>query len=116
MSSPGNVTILGFYLDENVDISVAIGLRKRGTDAFTTAEANLPGTTDEDQLAFVRSKRWLLVTHDRDFLRQAAAGIRHAGIAYCAPGRRSVGELVLKLLQIRRHESVELAEDRVFYL
>jgi hypothetical protein len=116
MSSPGNATILGFYLDENVDIAVAIGLRNRGANALTTADASLLGNSDEDQLSFARSQRYLLVTHDRDFLRRAAAGVRHAGIAYCAPGRRSVGEIVLRLLQLRRHETVESVEDRVFYL
>jgi hypothetical protein len=37
-----------FYLDEHIDSVIARGLRRRGIDVTTTADAGLQGTTDEE--------------------------------------------------------------------
>ena len=44
-----------FHLDENIDSDVALGLRIRGVDVSTTADANLFGARDEQQLEFARA-------------------------------------------------------------
>jgi hypothetical protein len=36
----------------------------------------------------------VVVTHDADFLALAASGLEHAGLTYCAPGSRSIGQIV----------------------
>jgi len=43
-----------FHLDENIPRSIAVGLRQRGIDVTTTADAKLIGASDEIQLEFAR--------------------------------------------------------------
>lgn len=83
-----------FHLDEHVDQAVARGLRSRGLDVTTTAEAGLLAADDEAHLEFARREARVVVTHDADFLRLSAAGENHDGIVYCPPNRRTVGEIV----------------------
>lgn len=45
-----------YLVDEHVAKAVATGLRKRGIDVITIAEASLLGAEDEDLLAFVKEK------------------------------------------------------------
>jgi hypothetical protein len=58
----------------------------------------------------------VLVTHDADFLRLAAAGSDHAGIAYCSRTERTVGEIIRSLLLIHEVLRPEEIERRVEYL
>jgi hypothetical protein len=58
----------------------------------------------------------VLVTHDADFLRLAAAGSDHAGIAFCPRTGRSVGEIIRSLLLIHEVLRPEEIEGRVEYL
>jgi hypothetical protein len=107
---------LAFHLDESVDHAVARGLALRGIDATTTTEARLIGVSDQEQFEHaVRSGR-VLVTHDRDFLRLAAAAKDHAGIAYCPPGHRSIGQIVLRLVHLWRTVRRDDMRGRVEYL
>ena len=39
------------YLDENVDVSVAAGLRRRGIDVVTALDRGKLGASDEEQVA-----------------------------------------------------------------
>lgn len=89
-------TPVRYFTDEHVAKAIASGLRKRGIDALTIAEAGLLGADDEDLLAFVREKKLVIVTQDRDFLRIAARERNHPGIVY-APQGRSIGEIVRML-------------------
>jgi hypothetical protein len=43
-----------FHLDEHVASAIAEGLRRRGIDVTTTADAGLLDAPDEDHLAFAR--------------------------------------------------------------
>lgn len=65
-------TPVRYFTDEHVAKAVASGLRRRGIDILTIAEADLLGAEDEDLLAFVRQEKRVIVTQDRDFLRIAA--------------------------------------------
>jgi predicted nuclease of predicted toxin-antitoxin system len=60
----------------------------------TAAEAGLLGAPDEAHRAYAWSQARVMVTHDADFLRLHAAGAEHAGIVYCLPQTRSLGELI----------------------
>lgn len=66
----------------------------------TTIEAGLRTASDPDQLAFVQHEGRVLVTHDADFLRLAAQGVDHPGIAYCHKSARSLGEIIRSLILI----------------
>ena len=54
-----------------------------GIDVTTTVDAGLIHATDEEQLAYSTSEGRVLFTQDADFLRLDAAGLIHAGIAFC---------------------------------
>jgi predicted nuclease of predicted toxin-antitoxin system len=92
--------VIRFHLDENVDRAIARGLQDRGYDVTMPVEVGLLEATDEQQLAFATSGGRVLVTHDSDFLRMHAAGNPHAGIVYCHPKSRTIGQIVRGLLLI----------------
>lgn len=108
--------VIRFHLDENIHSAIAHGLRQRGIDVTTTHEAHLIGASDSEQLAFARQSGRVLVTHDDDLLRLHHQGIPHAGIAYCHPRRRSIGQLVLGLTWLWRSRSAEDMQGRVQFL
>jgi hypothetical protein len=58
----------------------------------------------------------VILTHDADYLRAAAAGHPHAGILYCSTGARSVGELVRYLCLIHDCMTVEERQGRIEFI
>lgn len=105
-----------FHLDENVFSAIADGLRRRGIDVTTTAEAGLMAATDEEQLAYAHQSSRLLVTFDDDLLRLHAAHLPHAGIAYCKQGTRSLGQILRKLVVIHEAMTQQETMGQVLYL
>ncbi len=97
-----------FQLDEHLPTAWAEGLRRRGIDVRTAAEAGLLGAPDEDVLDRAHAAVCVIVTYDRDYLRLHRDGHAHSGIGYCAQGARTVGQLVASLALI--HELLEAAE------
>jgi predicted nuclease of predicted toxin-antitoxin system len=104
-----------YYLDEHVANAVARGLRARGTDVITVAEAGLRGRSDEEQLAWARGQGRVLFSQDVDFLRLHAQGRPHAGIVH-APPNATIGRIVRSLLLVRDALSAEEMENRVEFL
>jgi predicted nuclease of predicted toxin-antitoxin system len=98
---------ISLYADEQVARAVVRGLRLRGLDVLTTAEAGLLGAPDEVHLALAQSQGRVILTQDDDFLRLHAAGAAHAGIIYAAQGTR-VGDVIRGVMLI--HDTLE-AED-----
>ncbi len=105
-----------FHLDEHISTSIAAGLRRRGIDVTTTAEAGLMSADDATQLAFASSHGRVMVTQDADFLRLHAKGTIHAGIAYCLVGALTVGEILRGLVLIYDLLSVEEMKNRIEFL
>jgi predicted nuclease of predicted toxin-antitoxin system len=91
--------VIRFHLDQHVSNAVARGLRARGIDVTTTAEAGLQDAPDEQQLAYLQATRRVIFTHDDDFLRFHHTGDEHPGIVYCKHGTRTIGE-VIRFLQL----------------
>lgn len=89
--------MIRFHLDEHIDHEIAKALRRRGIDVTTTADAGLVGADDEQHIAFALSESRIIFTNDSDYVRLANSGIEHAGITYCAPNTRSIGEIVMLL-------------------
>lgn len=87
-----------FHLDEHVDPRIAEALRRHGVDVTTTVSVGLRTQSDSVQWEFAQRERRVLVTQDDDFLRMADQGMDHAGIAYCASGSRSIGDMVRSLI------------------
>jgi hypothetical protein len=89
-----------FHLDENVDPAIASGLRRRGVDATASNETGLCKASDDRQLAYSLEQGRVFVTHDEDFLILAKQKVEHAGIAYCHPESRSIGQIISGLILI----------------
>lgn len=86
--------MIRFHLDQNVDSAIARGLRLRGIDVTTTAEAGLQDYSDDEQLAYALASERVIFSHDRDMLRLHSAGTKHAGMVYSKQGSRSIGEII----------------------
>jgi predicted nuclease of predicted toxin-antitoxin system len=108
--------VIRFLLDEHVGHAVATGLRLRGIDVATAAEAGLLGEPDERYVSLALTEGRVIVTHDDDFLTLHAAGVEHAGIAYCRQGTRTVGEVVNALVLIDACLAPDETRNRVEFL
>jgi hypothetical protein len=108
--------MIRFHFDEHIATAVALGLRRRGVDVTTAADAELSGAEDEEHVAFAVSEGRVIVTHDDDFLVLHSRGVQHAGIAYCAQGSRSVGGLLRSLLLLHECLTPEEMRDRLEFL
>jgi len=84
------------YLDEQVDPDVAKGLQRHEIDVLTTQDAHMLGATDPEQLEYATRLGRTIFTQDKDFLRLAATGVSHAGIAYVHQGA-PIGDLIERL-------------------
>ena len=105
-----------FHLDENVDPAVADGLRRRGVDVTTTQQVGLLRASDDKQLEFALAEERILVTHDEDFLALAKEGVTHAGIVYCHPELRSIGQIIAALMLIRDCMTPDEMQNHVEFL
>jgi predicted nuclease of predicted toxin-antitoxin system len=105
-----------FHLDEHIHSGVARGLRLRGVDLTTTAEAGLLSAPDDEQLAYCLAENRVVVTNDLDYLQLHAAGTEHAGICYCHQDKYSIGQLIAILLLVRDCYSPDEMLRRVEFL
>ncbi|MCK6483435.1 MAG: DUF5615 family PIN-like protein [Phycisphaerae bacterium] len=109
-------TPIRYHLDENVDGAVADGLRRRGIDVTTAADARLPGAVDERHLHFAVHEGRVIFTHDADFLRLEAKGREHPGIVFCHIQSRSIGQMVRGLAGLWLRSNTEEMRNRIEYL
>jgi predicted nuclease of predicted toxin-antitoxin system len=86
-----------FHLDEHIPLAIAEGLRRRGVDVTTAADAQLLGAEDSKHIAYGLAENRVILTNDDDFLRHHQQGGAHAGIVYCQQQRRSIGEIIRAL-------------------
>ena len=70
-----------FYTDEHVPRALVRGVRQRGADVLTVAEADLLGASDEEHFERARIEGRVIFTQDDDFLRLHAAGVEKMGLA-----------------------------------
>jgi hypothetical protein len=88
------------YTDEDITDLLALLLRERGHGAESALGAGTTGLSDEEQLAFAASRRWTILTSNRDHFTELAhrwhsASREHAGIVITRQfSRREVGELL----------------------
>ncbi|HEY6320166.1 MAG TPA: DUF5615 family PIN-like protein [Thermoanaerobaculia bacterium] len=106
-----------FYLDENVPTEVCRQLRFSGIDVVTVRDLGQLGTADQDHLARATALSRVLCTHDQDFLRLAAQGVEHAGIAFLPQNRASIGAWVRELRAIHtRYDDAAQVKNLVIFL
>jgi predicted nuclease of predicted toxin-antitoxin system len=108
------------YTNESVDIAIAVGLKKRGVNAFSARDAGNLGLTDEEQLNFAVDQRASVFTHDSDFLRIAARwteeGRTHPGIIYCHQKHCAVGECIRRLKLLTTILSAEEMANHIEFI
>ena len=104
-----------FLTDEHIPRAVAKGLRARGIDASTAAEAGQLGASDAALLASARTEGRVLITVDADHLRLHAAGVHHAGILF-APPDAAIGLLIGGAMLLAEVLSAEEMLNRVEFL
>jgi len=111
---------LRIYTDENVDVAVAEGLRRRGVEAWSARDVGNLGLSDEEQLEYARRERAVVFTHDADFLRLAhekwQQGREHWGVIYAHIGQLTVGECIRRLMDYALFMEAEEMKNRVEFL
>jgi hypothetical protein len=104
------------YLDEDVDVLIALLMRARGFVVVTTQEAGCLGNTDAEQLAYAASQHKTLLTHNRVHSealaqRYCAAGQPHDGIIIAV--RRPPRDIARRLLRILNAVTAEEMHNHV---
>ena len=104
-----------FHLDENCSQAIAEGLRRCSVDVTTTPEVGLLGALDEEQVAYCRADGRVIFSYDEDMLR-LAAGVEHAGVAFCQQRRRGIGDIVRGLVLLWERLGPDEMVGQVKYL
>lgn len=105
-----------FHLDENVNPDIADALRRHGIDVTTTDEVRLRTRGDPAHWEHAQRESRVIVTHDADFLRLARRDPNHAGVAYCAQRKRTMGEMIRRLTEMHDKRAPDDVAGRVLYL
>jgi predicted nuclease of predicted toxin-antitoxin system len=111
---------LAYYLDEQVQLAIARGLRKLGFDVLTAQEDGHDATPDPEVLDRAMTLDRVIFTQDADFLVEAQNrqlnGIPFAGVVYANQTQVSIGDCIrdLELLAVF-YEPFEMM-SRVEYL
>ena len=84
--------VIRLFLDEHIDVRLAVYLEARGYDVLTTVGAGRAGQqiSDEEQLAFAAESGRVILTRDYDDFPNLDAEWKtqqkeHAGILLCPP-------------------------------
>ena len=110
------------YVDEDAsELAVIGGLRARGVDLLTTAEAERPGSSDSDQLAFaVQYARTIYTFNVGDFARlhreYLEQGRKHCGIIVIPDQRCSIGEKIRRVARLLASRNAGDMINRIEYL
>ena len=111
---------LRIYTDENVDVRVADGLRRRGVDARSARDEHRLGATDEQQLAHAQRIGAVLFTHDPDLVKLALEkthrGATHSGVIFADLHRFGIGECIKRLALYAEVLGAEEMMNRVEFL
>jgi hypothetical protein len=105
-----------YHLDEQIPTAIGAGLKQRGVDVTTAADAGLIGAGDLEHLAFATTNQRVLVTHDSDFPRLHSLSPIHCGIAYCHQDKYAIGPLIQLLFVLHQCYSAAEMEGRVEFL
>ena len=111
---------LSFYMDVHVPWAMTTELRLRGVNVVTAQEDGAGQFKDPILLDRAAAQGRVLVTHDTDFLREAARrhdqSIPFAGIIFIAPLDVTIGRAVADLELCAKASKPEEWINRVEYL
>ncbi|MBN2001386.1 DUF5615 family PIN-like protein [candidate division KSB1 bacterium] len=112
--------MLRFYTDENVEIVIAEGLKRRNIDTISANEVNNLGLSDIEQLEYAVSIKACLFTYDTDFFQiakiWATKGKTHWGIFYIHPQKTTIGYCIQKLKEYAELYNIEETKNRIIFL
>lgn len=95
------MTVVAYYMDQNVSQAITLGLRLRGIDVLTAFEDGHAETPDPDLLDRAGNLRRMLFTRDVDFVveanRRLEMKIPFFSIVYARQSRVSIGQCVENL-------------------
>lgn len=105
------------YADENVNVAIVEGLKRRGVDIWSAVDTGKLGLSDEEQLKYAIEEKAVIFTHDDDFLSIIAESkIEHYGIIYVHPQHLLIGECIRRLKTIAETISPEEMHNRIIFL
>jgi predicted nuclease of predicted toxin-antitoxin system len=111
---------LRIYTDENVDVRIAEGLRRRGIDAFSAREKGALGFDDTQHFKRAKELKAVIFTHDPHFIEIAENlvknGKEHCGLIFGEMHRFSVGECIRRLALYVELVSSEEMINRIEFL
>ncbi|MBI5788954.1 MAG: DUF5615 family PIN-like protein [Candidatus Schekmanbacteria bacterium] len=111
---------LKIYIDENVDIRIAIGLRKRGIEAFSAIEEGTIGTADLEHFNHAATKQAVIFTHDHHFVEIAGTFLKKGkdfwGVIFTEMHKLSMGECIKRLALYADILSAEEMKNQIEFL
>lgn len=114
------MTSIKFYLDEDINVRLAVALRNKGFDAISTPEAKRLKTQDPQQLDYATQNERVIVTcniSDYAKLHNEYQDLKkkHYGIIVTAQ-QISIGEMLHRLTNLTYKLSAEDMINRLEYL
>lgn len=92
---------LRIYTDENVDIRIAVGLRKRGIEVFSAMEEGMTGASDLEQFSYAFQLKAAIFTYDSHFIDIARKTVKegsvHWGVIFVSMNKLGIGERIKRL-------------------
>jgi len=92
---------LRIYTDENIDVRIAEGLRRRKIDAFSDREKGALGFSDKQHFEKAKELKAVIFTHDPHFIVMAEnlvkSGKEHYGLIFTEMHGLSIGECIRRL-------------------
>lgn len=107
--------LIRIYADEHISPRIVLGLRRRGIDVVTTAEAGNLGVSDANQLSYAKRNGRALLTHDADFLRLHVQGIEHSGILF-SKQTHSIGKVIRSITLISQLLDAEELDNHIEFI
>lgn len=119
-----NKLFISLYTDEDLPQRLAIELRRRGYEAYSSHEVGMDEHPDEEQLEYAADKDYALMTvNARDFTQISKewliAGLHHSGIIVVherLKNRRRFKELLRHTLVLLDTKTADEVRDQIFYL
>lgn len=112
--------MLKAFADEHVAFALVNALRTRGMDLVTVQDVGLRSEDDPPLLDFALREERIILTNDQDFLihaaNRAARLVTFAPIIYWPQQKRTVGQLLPKILEVATTRSFNEACSQVFFL
>jgi hypothetical protein len=111
---------LKIYTDENVDIRVADGLKRRGFKACSALEEGMIGVDDIEHFNYAAKIESVIFTHDHHFLEIAGQftkeGKTHYGVIFAEMNKLGVGECIKRLALYAEVHATEEMMNQIEFL